>query len=42
MIKEKRSEYVILVAPSQAPSRPTITYLLLQAKGNNSSYFGII
>ena len=32
----------MLVAPSQAPSRPNITYLLPQTKGNNSLFLGIM
>jgi len=32
----------MLVSPSQAPSRPNTTYLLLQIQGNNSSFLGIM
>ena len=42
LLNKKRSKYVILVAPSQAPSRTNTTYLLLQTKGNNSSFLGIM
>ena len=32
----------MLDSPSQAPSLPNITYLLLQTKGNNSSFLRIM